>query len=171
MTLTKLNPYTMATLQLSEGSENPPLIIHRNKQLLSNIVDGMAKTRLWAIYAEIPQSSDSYKNGYRKVTYRALANAINGVAWSLKEMLGASRDHQTLAYIGTNDLGYVMMVLGAVKAGYKVSALLEKSTACLRKTLWSYCSYRHAIRSQTISACSMRPGVELCSHLPHCIRR
>ena len=116
----------MATLQFFEGGETPPSAVYRNKQLLNNIVDGMAKTRPWAIYAEIPRSSNSYEDGYRTVTYSALANAVNGVAWSLKEMLGEGQDHQTLAYIGPNDLGYVIMILGAVKAGYKVSALFKK---------------------------------------------
>ena len=111
----------MATLQFSEGAETLPSILGRKKQLLNNIVDGMAKTRPSAIYAEIPKSSHSYEYGYRKVTYGALANAVNGVAWHLREMLGEGRDHQTIAYIGPNDLGYVMMILGAVKAGYKVS--------------------------------------------------
>ena len=111
----------MATLQFSEGDITPPSTLSRNKQLLNNIVDGMAKYRPSAIYAEIPQSHDTYQHGYRAVTYGALANAVNGVAWWLKERLGESRDFQTLAYIGPNDLAYVIMILGAVKAGFKVS--------------------------------------------------
>lgn len=107
----------MSTMQFSEGDKSPPSVFHRKKQLLNNIVDGMARTRPWAVYAEIPRSSTSYEAGYRRVTYAALANAVNGVAWSLEETLGESHNHQTLAYIGPNDLGYVMMILGAVKAG------------------------------------------------------
>ena len=111
----------MATLQFSQGEENPPKILHRNKQLLNNIVDGLAKTRPSAPYAEIPVSLDKYNAGYRGVSYSDLANAVNGVAWWLSEKLGAPGNDQTLAYIGPNDLGYVVMILGAVKAGYKVS--------------------------------------------------
>ena len=114
----------MATIQFSEGDERPPAARYQNKQLLNNIVDGMSKVKPSAIYAEIPNNFDTYDGGYRSITYRALANAINGVAWSLEGMLGKSQDHQTLAYIGPNDIAYVMMILGAVKAGYKVSQLL-----------------------------------------------
>ena len=89
----------------NEGRGNPPSILYRNKQLLNNIVDGMAQTRPSAICAEVPRSSDSYGDGYRKVTYGALANAVNGKAWSLKGMLGEGQNHQTLAYIGPNELG------------------------------------------------------------------
>jgi len=115
----------MATLQFSEGIETPPRVLHRNKQLLNNIVDGMASTRPCALYAEVPCLPDSYRDGYRKITYGALANAVNGVAWLLKEKIGESRDHQTLSYIGPNDLAYVIMVLGACKAGFKVNDSLQ----------------------------------------------
>ena len=93
--------------------------------MLNNIVDGMAKERPYAVYAEIPLSSDSYERGYRQVTYGRLANAINGVAWFLKEELGVSHVHRTLAYIGPNSIIYVVMILGAVKAGYKVCRSCE----------------------------------------------
>lgn len=121
----------MATLQFSQGGESPPKSIHRTKQLLNHIVDGTAVTRPSAIYAEVPRSFDSYEPGYRRVTYRALANAINGIAWWLHQKLGPGQDHQTIAYVGPNDLTYVIMILGAVKAGYKAS--LEGQSECRRQ--------------------------------------
>lgn len=111
----------MATIQFSEGVETPPVARYRHKQLLNNIVDGMANTRPSALYAEVPYLADSYDGGYRKITFAALANAINGVAWFLKEQLGESKDHRTLSYIGPNNLAYVVMILGACKAGFKAS--------------------------------------------------
>lgn len=119
----------MATLQFSEGS-NTPTILHQKKQLLPNIIDGMAKTRPEAIYAEIPRSPTSYEAGYRKITYRDLSNAINGIAWLLEKQLERGKHHETLAYIGPNDLGYIFMVLGAVKAGYKVCDTFVRTHEC-----------------------------------------
>lgn len=116
----------MATIQFSEGGD-APTVLHRKKQLLPNIIDGMAKTRPEAVYAEIPRSLTSYDAGFRKITYRDLANAINGVAWLLEKLLGRAKEHETLAYIGPNDLGYIFMVLGAVKAGYKVCSILVRT--------------------------------------------
>ncbi|KAI4091535.1 MAG: hypothetical protein LQ339_008106 [Xanthoria mediterranea] len=110
----------MATLQFSQDGGSPPKSISGAKQLLNHIVDGTAATRPSAVYAEVPKSFDSYEPGYQRITYRALANAINGVAWWLHQKLGPGQDHQTLAYIGPNDLTYVIMILGAVKAGYKM---------------------------------------------------
>lgn len=89
-------------------------------ELVPSIVDHLADVTPNALYAEYPVSSLSYKEGYRKITYGDLANAVNGVAWWLHEALGPGRDFETLAYIGPNDLRYPALVLGAVKAGYVV---------------------------------------------------
>ena len=56
-----------------------------------------------------------------KITYGRLANAVNRIAWWLVDNLGVAKNHETLAYIGPNDLRYPAFILGAVKAGYKVS--------------------------------------------------
>jgi hypothetical protein len=92
----------------------------KNKTLLVHIIDHMAKTKPQALYAEYPISPVTYDEGFRKVTYQAFANAINGVAWYLHENLGAGKELDTLAYIGLNNFIYPPLILGAAKAGYKV---------------------------------------------------
>ena len=83
----------------------------------------MARIRPHAIYAETPASPTTYDNGWRKITYSALANAINGVAWLLHDKLGRGTKHDTVAYIGPNDIAYIIRILRATKAGYKVCVL------------------------------------------------
>lgn len=90
------------------------------RELVPCIVDHLAEVTPNALYAEYPVSTLSYKEGYRKITYGDLANAVNGVAWWLHEALGPGKDFEILAYIGPNDLRYPALVLGAVKAGYVV---------------------------------------------------
>jgi acyl-coenzyme A synthetase/AMP-(fatty) acid ligase len=89
-------------------------------QLVPHIIDHYAKVKPDAIYAEYPKSPLSYENGYRPITFRALANAINGVAWWLTEKLGPGNG-EILPYVGPNDVRYPALILGAVKAGYCVS--------------------------------------------------
>ncbi|TGO22101.1 hypothetical protein BPAE_0182g00080 [Botrytis paeoniae] len=91
----------------------------RCKQLLNNIVDGLAKVRPGTIYAEVSQSATSYQCGYRKISYANFANAINGLAHWLHDTLGPAEKFPTLAYVGPNDFRYNALILGAVKAGYK----------------------------------------------------
>lgn len=88
-------------------------------EILPNIFDHYAQVKPDAIYAEYPVNPMTYEEGYRPITYKALANAINGVAGWLTKTLGPGTG-ETLAYLGPNDLRYPALVLGAVKAGYCV---------------------------------------------------
>ena len=85
-----------------------------------NLVDKRARLTPDAIYAEYPISALTYDEGYRTISYHALANAVHGAAGWLQSTLGPGQDFQTLAYMGPNDLRYPALILGAVKAGYKV---------------------------------------------------
>lgn len=110
----------MPALQFTEGSE-PWANLSYRKQLLNHIVDGKAHARPESVWAKVPRDPLCYDAGYRKITYRLFANAINGVAsWILRE-LGRSTSFETLAYFGDWDPRYIIVILGAVKAGYKVS--------------------------------------------------
>jgi len=93
-----------------------------SSQLLNHIVDCVASSRPQTLYAEFPVSRTSYDEGCLEFTYAKFANAINIIAWWLHENLGPGNDFQTVAYIGPNDLIYPSLILGAVKAGYKVSS-------------------------------------------------
>ncbi|PYI12696.1 acetyl-CoA synthetase-like protein [Aspergillus sclerotiicarbonarius CBS 121057] len=99
----------MNTSTIESGAPRPELIPH--------LVDSYATTTPDAIYAEYPVSPVSYDDGYRPVTYRSFANAVNGVAWWLTQTLGPGRG-EILAYIGPHDVRYPALVLGAVKTGY-----------------------------------------------------
>lgn len=100
--------------------------IPQAKTLLVHIVDHVAKTKPQALYAEFPVSPVTYDEGFRKVTYQAFANAINGIAWCLHDNLGPGKELETLAYIGPNNFIYPSLILGAVKAGYKVRGPTNK---------------------------------------------
>ncbi|RAK90448.1 NRPS-like enzyme [Aspergillus costaricaensis CBS 115574] len=86
-------------------------------ELLPNIIDHYAQVKPEAIYAEYPVNPMTYEEGYTPITYKALANAINGVAAWLTKTLGPGTG-EVLAYLGRNDLRYPALVLVAVKAGY-----------------------------------------------------
>lgn len=90
------------------------------RQLLNLVVDRRAKENPEVIYAEYPISTTGYGQGFLKITYKDLANAINGLAWWLHNTIGPGKDFETLAYIGPLDVRYNALLLGAVKAGYKV---------------------------------------------------
>lgn len=80
----------MATVQFEEGQPGPKTAhpLHSQKQLLNNIVECVAPVPPSALYGEIPKSTHSYEAGYHKISYFALANAVNGIAWWLTKELG-----------------------------------------------------------------------------------
>lgn len=89
-------------------------------ELIPNIVDHLAKLTPDAPYALYPNSPFTYDEGYRTVSYKDFANAINGLAWWLSNSLGPSTNFDVVAYIGPNDVRYTALVLGAIKSGYVV---------------------------------------------------
>ncbi|KAK4503218.1 hypothetical protein PRZ48_006646 [Zasmidium cellare] len=118
----------MAFLQFTEGASHPPTASSIPKQLIPNIVDGLASIKPHGDFALIPRSYTSYAEGYRRVTYRDLANAVNGVAWLLADKLGKDAERQALAYVGANDIGYPIYALGCVKAGHTLLSLAPRNT-------------------------------------------
>ncbi|KAF2198724.1 acetyl-CoA synthetase-like protein [Delitschia confertaspora ATCC 74209] len=99
------------------ATEHAQLSNWRN-ELTPNIVDHLAKVLPNSPYALYPISPVTYDDGYRTVTYKDFANAVNGLAWWLHDNLGPSKDFDVLAYIGPNDVRYTALILGAIKAGY-----------------------------------------------------
>ncbi|KAL2835427.1 hypothetical protein BJY01DRAFT_259225 [Aspergillus pseudoustus] len=104
-------------------------------QLLPHIVDHYAATKPKAIYAEYPVSLTTYADGYRPITFKAFANAINGIAWWLSEKLGPG-DGEILAYVGPNDLRYPVLVLGAIKAGYVMFLTSPRNSVAAHSSLF-----------------------------------
>ncbi|KIW16413.1 hypothetical protein PV08_06465 [Exophiala spinifera] len=90
------------------------------RQLLNHVVDRRAKDTPDSVYAEYPISTTGYDEGFLQVTYADFANVINGLAWWLHNTIGPGINFETLAYIGPLDIRYNALLLGAVKAGYKV---------------------------------------------------
>ncbi|KAK3307162.1 uncharacterized protein B0T15DRAFT_553631 [Chaetomium strumarium] len=90
------------------------------KRLLVNIVDERARTEPDREWVSIPRSSNP-SDGWKKITYKQAANAINRVAHRLASSTGVPPpgEFRTVAYIGPNDVRYLVFALGAVKAGYQ----------------------------------------------------
>lgn len=80
------------TLQFSEGTD-ATTANHQRKQLIPNLVDEMTRSRSGAFYAETPLSPTTYDKGCLKITYRALVNTINDVAWLLRDHLDEETKH------------------------------------------------------------------------------
>ncbi|AEO60450.1 hypothetical protein MYCTH_2309658 [Thermothelomyces thermophilus ATCC 42464] len=127
------------------------------KRLLVNIVDERAETEPNREWVSIPTSSNP-KDGWKKITYRQAANAVNRVAHKLVSSTGRPKEGEfpTVAYIGPNDVRYVVFALGAIKAGYQALFISPRNsqegqlnlfelTNC--RTIWFDAMYKDAVQS------------------------
>ncbi|GAW24728.1 hypothetical protein ANO14919_143200 [Xylariales sp. No.14919] len=89
-------------------------------RLLPHVVDNIAQREPERECFSIPRSSDP-KDGWKTITFKQYANAINRVAHRIIANCGPppADTIPTIAYVGPNDARYVVLILAAVKAGYK----------------------------------------------------
>jgi acyl-CoA synthetase (AMP-forming)/AMP-acid ligase II len=94
-------------------------------ELLPNTLFRLAAQYPDLTYSEYPHNPINASDGFRKITYREVANAVHAVAWWIEENVGKPKNDdgsETMVYMGPNDLRYGILVLGSVMVGYKVSS-------------------------------------------------
>ena len=92
-------------------------------ELLPNTLFKLAAQYPDLTYSEYPRTSNA-ADGYRKITFKEVANAVHAMAWWIDQNVGKppkDDGSETLVYMGPNDLRYGILVLGSVMVGYKVS--------------------------------------------------
>jgi len=100
------------------------------KRLIANIIDETAEKDPERTFVAIPRSSDP-KDGWRDITYKQFANAVNRLAHRIVETFGEAppKIFPTIAYIGPNDVRYVILLTAAVKTGYQVKVFFPTNIA------------------------------------------
>lgn len=93
------------------------------KRLFPHIIDERAQlgySRPFAYIAKSPHAQD----GFEEISYRRLANAINRASWWIvNNPSPLLSEGGIFAYVGSNDLRYLILAVAAVKTGRKVSWL------------------------------------------------
>ncbi|KAI0551250.1 hypothetical protein F4679DRAFT_582725 [Xylaria curta] len=104
----------------ANGAANSGAKKDYGRRLLPHVVDDYAANEPERECFSIPRTSDP-KDGWKVVTWKQYANAINHVARRIIDQCGVppADTIPTIAYIGPNDTRYIVLVLAAVKAGYK----------------------------------------------------
>lgn len=73
------------------------------KRLIPQILDGLASSEPNRIIYSVATSSD-ISQGFREVSARAFAKAVDKTAWLLHNQIGQSLTIQTVGYIGPRKL-------------------------------------------------------------------
>lgn len=97
--------------------------------LLPSLIDHRAQTEPDTVWTEYPASPSTYDEGFKTVTYRKLANAVSGAARWIERTLGGKSDNfEVLAYMGPNDVRYMILIAAAVKAGYAMLLISPRNS-------------------------------------------
>lgn len=139
-------------------------------ELLPNVLFKLASQ-----YPDLTYSENKTSDGYRKVNFSEVANAVHEVAWWIEQNVGkpAKEDgSETLVYMGPNDLRYSILILGSVMVGYKVTIILSfllfdysrgHPDAVPDPTLWRR-SHHHAHLT-----CKRLSHADALCAIPHCV--
>jgi hypothetical protein len=77
------------------------------RRLLHVTIDEISAKTPQRIWGSIPRSAD-LSDGYRDISYRTFANAINRLSWFLELKVGKSATFETVTYVGKFVLGRVL---------------------------------------------------------------
>ncbi|KAI9046454.1 hypothetical protein LZ554_009203 [Drepanopeziza brunnea f. sp. 'monogermtubi'] len=90
------------------------------ERLLPVQVDELARDHPDKIGASIPKTLD-LKDGYRDITYREIARAINRAAGWLEGHFGRNTtEFESLVYLGPFDIRYFILLIAVTKVGFKL---------------------------------------------------
>lgn len=90
------------------------------KRIMAQVIDGLAETDPERKICSMPESAEN-SDTYVDLSVKGLAHAVNYTAWWIEREFGKPDSfEETLAYIGANDVRYLIMVLSCNKTGYKV---------------------------------------------------
>lgn len=100
-----------------EGAEQ-----NRGQRLLPHVVDYYAHHEPNRVFAAISKS-ESVPDGFEDITMAAMANAVNHMAWWISNSVKSKHagKQRTLTYVGPPDVRYAILLMAAMKTGWRVS--------------------------------------------------
>ena len=90
-------------------------------ELLPAIIDQLARDEPDTLWGEYPASTRTLDEGYKQLSYRQFANAVNGVANQIETTLGKRDTGEPLAFLAANDPRCAIALVAAMKAGFRAS--------------------------------------------------
>ncbi|KAK7997482.1 trna 2 -phosphotransferase 1 protein [Apiospora arundinis] len=89
------------------------------RRLVHLIPDGLAEAVPDHPLFSFPRST-SPRDGFIDISARCFAGAVNKASWFLSEKLGKPTNFESVGYYGPSDLRYFILMLSAIKVGYKM---------------------------------------------------
>ncbi|PYH42518.1 putative NRPS-like enzyme [Aspergillus saccharolyticus JOP 1030-1] len=89
------------------------------QRLLVAQVDKVAEEAPTSRFGLIPNGIE-VEEGFREITFQDLSRAVDALSWWIKDTLGEPEEGQRIAYLGNNDIRYIIVMLACHKTGYTI---------------------------------------------------
>lgn len=130
--------FTMASSTIKVPSRAP-------FPLLPNAIDDRARSEPKGVFARIPKSS-SYADGFIPISNSQIATAINFTAKLFTSHFGPPQHpFETIAYLGPTDPRYTIVIVSAMKAGYKAFLPSPRNSQQAQLSLMEACCCRKLV--------------------------
>ncbi|KAF9870587.1 hypothetical protein CkaCkLH20_11893 [Colletotrichum karsti] len=90
------------------------------ERLVVNVVDQLARKQPDRVWATVSRSPFHLGDGFRDITMRELAQAVDAAAWIIDNKYGKSKTFDVIAYIGVSDVRYAIFMFAAIKTGHQI---------------------------------------------------
>ena len=94
------------------------------ERLVVQVMDELASKTPERIWATITRSQYDVDEGFRDITVRQLADAVNCTSWFIHNQFGKSSSFEVIAYLGVSDVRYAIYMFGAIKTGHQVPTII-----------------------------------------------
>jgi acyl-CoA synthetase (AMP-forming)/AMP-acid ligase II len=91
------------------------------------VVDRLAAEVPHDVWVKEPVSSDHGPTIWRDISWLQLRMAVDSMACWMENKLGLGAGDQPVAYTGVNDIRFPIVIMAALKCGYKVRPLTQPS--------------------------------------------
>lgn len=118
------------------------------RRLLSHLIDERAESNHERPYASIARTIN-VQDGFEDISYARFANAINRAAAWLTSNFGSRPNPQTIMYMGSLDLRYAILALGAVKSNHVMFFPSLRNTPDALQTLLGDASCDSVVTTKT----------------------
>lgn len=119
------------------------------KRLLPHVIDHLGQFYPDKIAGSMPRNNSTLDDGFRELNYKEVAHAINYTAWWIEKKYGRSDNHDTLTFIGANDIRYLVIIAACNKTGYKVGSDCSKRDKTEQMLMHgSRCSHQPGTRTK-----------------------
>lgn len=129
------------------------------RRVLITLIDDIATADPTRPFTFIPNSSNP-EDGWKPVTFQELAKSINYWAHDISSATrDSTNDFPTVAYIGPNDVRYVIILLACIKAGCKALFISPRNTVGVQLSLFEATDCNCLYYTESFHA-TMRPCLE-----------